>query len=75
MKKWIWLPLLLSGCVSVTPVRLPEGAHGYSLICAPHQHESASCLNKAAELCHGPYQVVSQTPQSTGELEMIVACH
>lgn len=75
MKIWILSTLLLTGCVTVSPVRLPDGTRGYSLVCAPHQHESASCMNKAAELCRGPYQVVSQTPQSTGETEMIVACH
>lgn len=64
--KWTFLLLLLAGCVTVKPVRLPDGTQGYSLNCRPGQHEWASCMNKAAELCHGPYQIVSQNSQTSG---------
>jgi hypothetical protein len=74
MKKWVWLPLLLAGCVSVKPLRMPDGSQGYSINCRPGGHEWASCMDKAAELC-GKYTIVSQNIQTNGQAEMIVACH
>lgn len=73
MKSWIWLMLLLAGCVSVRPMQMPDGARGYSLNCRPGGHEWASCMSKATELC-GTYTIVSQNIQTNGQAEMIVAC-
>lgn len=73
MKKVIWVVLLLGGCVSVSPMHMPDGGRGYSLNCRPGGHEWASCMNKASELC-GTYTIVSQNIQSNGQTEMIVEC-
>lgn len=61
---------LLLGACSHTPeaqqVHLPDGSIGTSIRC----DTTTACMNKAAEICAGPYEVVSErtgaTPGSAG---------
>ena len=46
--------LALAGCVRVSETRLPDGGTGYTLRC----RDASNCMNKAAELCNGPYQIL-----------------
>jgi hypothetical protein len=54
--------LALGGCVHVAETHLPDGNMGYTVEC----RHSSNCYNKAAELCHGPYKVLSGNTSTTG---------
>lgn len=67
MRILVLISLLLAGC-SVTPaktVRLPDGSQGYSIDCA-FMGDWASCMNKAAQICKGRYEIISQGGSSNG---------
>lgn len=71
------IALTLGGCVTVKPVQLPSGKAGHAITC----DTAARCMNEAAKLCGGPYQVIqSQTNTAIAngyggsETEMVVEC-
>jgi hypothetical protein len=49
---------LLGGCVTAKPITGPDGRQSYSVSCNGGIHDLGDCYNKAAEVCHGPYDVV-----------------
>jgi hypothetical protein len=79
--------ILLSGCVSNKPVALPDGRQGIAVDCSGVGYNWSYCMNKAADACHGPYDVVMQDGNSPGTVQvgtmavaaqnrtMVVACH
>jgi hypothetical protein len=57
---------LLSGCVTSRPVALPNGTQGYAIRCPGAARDIADCMNKAAEVCGGKYQVVDRDGNVAG---------
>jgi hypothetical protein len=51
--------LALGGCVTARPVALPNGTQGYAIRCPGGHRDIADCMNKAAEVCGGKYQVLN----------------
>jgi hypothetical protein len=49
------LVLTLASCVTSRPVMLPSGAQGFGIKCP-----GTDCMNKAAQVCAGPYQIVDR---------------
>ena len=82
MSRHIWLLIGvacgLAGCVMVKPVQLPDGRAGHSLSgCG----DLAKCMNKAAEICSGPYQVIGSQDHNVvvngyggSSVEIVIAC-
>lgn len=86
----ILIVLLLGGCVTSKPVSLPDGQVGHIISCDGGVQDISACMNKAAELCGGAYNVISQdqymigttsvvygnTATATGAIErkLVVAC-
>lgn len=73
----IGVALVIGGCVTVKPVALPSGKAGHLITCS----DSAQCMNKAAEICSGPYEIVQTQSTVAGangyigtQLEMAVSC-
>lgn len=73
----VGVSLALGGCVTVKPVQLPNGKAGHAITC----DTATRCMNEAAKLCGGPYQVLhSQTNTAIAngyggsETEMVVEC-
>jgi len=69
--------LAIGGCVTVKPVALPSGKAGHLISCS----DSAQCMNKAAEICGGPYEIIQTQSRVAGangyvgtQLEMAVSC-
>lgn len=56
----------LSGCVTARPVALPDGSQGFSIRCDGAARDVSSCMNKAAEVCGGPYKVVAGSNELNG---------
>ena len=56
--------LMLGGCVSAEAMKLPDGRTGYVIECNGGLQSMAACMNKAAEVCAGPYEVLNRD-QST----------
>lgn len=54
------LACVMSGCVTFKPVSLPNGTQGFAIDCSGGEHDISDCMNKAAEVCHGPYQMLNQ---------------
>lgn len=57
---------VLSGCVTARPVALPNGSQGFSIRCDGPARDVSSCMNKAAEICGGPYKIVTGSSESNG---------
>jgi hypothetical protein len=54
------LILTLSGCVTSRPVMLPNGTQGLAISCPGAARDVADCMNKAAHVCGGPYQMLDR---------------
>jgi hypothetical protein len=54
------IAVLISGCVTSRPVALPNGTQGYAIRCPGAARDIADCMNKAAEVCGGKYQVIDR---------------
>lgn len=54
----------LAGCVSAKPIPLPSGAQGYLITCNTEANDIGDCYKKAAETCHGPYDIVERSESS-----------
>lgn len=59
--------LLTAGCVTeaqhIHPTTLPNGKPGYVIVCNSQRYDR--CLNRAADVCHGPYTVIPERRSST----------
>jgi hypothetical protein len=78
--------LMLTGCATSDPVRLPSGAAGFALDCT-NSTTWQGCHEKARELCgEGGYQIVTQDAGVEGFIingtggtystrEMMIACN
>lgn len=70
----IILPILsalaLTACVSVEPYTAPDGRTAYLIECNGGLQSMAACMNKASELCKGPYDVLNRD-QSTAAVGAI----
>lgn len=77
MKGLVLAAALLTGCVAVKPTALPDGSRGYSLDCRGLL-SFADCMNKAAQVCGGPYTILNQERESTlfnvAGKTMLVSC-
>jgi hypothetical protein len=61
----ILVTLLLSGCATAKLVPLPNGEQGYAI---SKCDDIAECYRKAAKVCGGKYEILSQSNESTGAL-------
>ena len=50
----------LAGCVTSRPVSLPDGGRGFAINCPGVARDIADCMNEAAKVCGGKYQVVTR---------------
>lgn len=57
--------LMLAACVP-KPVTLPDGRQGYSIDCSGLCCDIGDCMNKAAKVCGGPYQILGQDSANSG---------
>ena len=66
------LTLALTACVTAKPVALPSGHQGYAIRCPGAARDISDCMNKAAEVCGGAYQIVDRESESSGGAVMPV---
>lgn len=52
---------LLAGCASSRQVTVPDGDQARLISCDSGSQTIGDCYNKAAGLCHGPYEVLDRT--------------
>lgn len=52
--------------VGARPVALPNGTQGYAIHCNGVRHDISDCMNTAAEVCGGAYQVIDRDGNATG---------
>ncbi len=62
MRSTIYVALMtLSGCVATArPVMLPNGMQGLAINCGGAHRDIADCMNKAAQMCAGPYEMLDR---------------
>lgn len=73
---------VVTGCAAtVTPMKTPEGNHGFVVECDGSASSWAACYETASKSCHGPYKVIdrneSVTPTNFGPLvrrNLIIEC-
>lgn len=71
MRCILLIPVFLVGCVSTPkPVALPSGESGYAVSCNGTRSDISDCMNKAAEICGGTYEVVNQDSSTTGAVHV-----
>lgn len=58
--------ILLTGCVTARPVALPNGTQGYAIGCPGAARDIGDCMNKAAEVCGGKYQILDHDGNVVG---------
>jgi len=56
----------VSGCVTSRPVALPNGTQGYAIKCHGAARDIADCMNEAARLCGGKYQILDRDGNVAG---------
>jgi hypothetical protein len=56
---------LLAACVTVKPTTAPDGRRAYAISCGG-PHTLGDCYDKAAEVCHGAYNVIGGESGSRG---------
>jgi hypothetical protein len=54
------LVLAIAGCVTSRPVALPDGTQGLAIRCHGAARDISDCMNEAARMCGGPYQMLDQ---------------
>ncbi len=50
--------LAASACVTSRPVALPNGTQGFAIRCPGAARDIADCMNEAARICGGKYQIL-----------------
>ena len=64
--KWIVILLgLTAGCVHYSSTVMPDGKVGYEISCNGNFLSMSDCMNKAAALCGGTYQIVGAGGQTS----------
>jgi hypothetical protein len=56
----------ISGCVTSRPVALPNGTQGYAIRCPGAARDISDCMNEAARLCGGKYQILDRDGNTAG---------
>ena len=56
----------LSACITSRPVALPNGTKGYAIECSGAARDISDCMNKAAEVCGGKYQILDRDGNVAG---------
>jgi hypothetical protein len=51
---------LIGGCVSERPIALPNGTDGWAIRCPGAPRNISDCLNEAAKICGGKYQILDR---------------
>src|SRR5579872_456489 len=62
------LVLHAAGCVSARPVALLDGTHGWAIRCPHSRHNLAACMDEAAMICSGRYDMVTSHDDQFGGL-------
>jgi|HubBroStandDraft_1064217.scaffolds.fasta_scaffold156632_1 hypothetical protein len=62
----IVLSSIVTGCVTERPVALPNGKQGYAIRCPGAARDISDCMNEAARICAGPYQIVTANGEQVG---------
>lgn len=57
---------VLSACVTARPVALPNGTHGYAIECPGAARDISDCMNKAAQVCGGTYNILDRDGNVVG---------
>lgn len=57
---------VLSACVTARPVALPNGTQGYAIECPGAARDISDCMNKAAQVCGGAYNVLDREGNVVG---------
>jgi hypothetical protein len=57
---------VIGGCVTARPVALPNGTQGYAIQCPGTARDISDCMNKAAQVCGGPYNILDREGHPTG---------
>ena len=52
--------LSVAGCVTTHPVAMPDGSQGIAINCPGTVGDIGNCMNEAAKVCGGPYQLFNQ---------------
>ena len=60
------LLVLLSGCVTARLVALPNGTQGYAIRCPGAARDISDCMNEAAKVCGGKYQILDRDGNVVG---------
>lgn len=61
MRLLLLLPVLaIAGCVSSRPVALPDGNQGFAINCPGTARDIGDCMNEAARVCGGKYQILTR---------------
>ena len=60
----IFFCFIIAGCVTATPITLPDGNAGYEIKCPGMQRTMGDCMNKAREACGGNYKVIDKEESS-----------
>jgi hypothetical protein len=51
---------LSAGCTQSRRITLPSGDQAFVVTCNTGSQDIGDCYNKAAGLCHGPYEVIDR---------------
>lgn len=57
---------VISGCVTARPVALPNGTQGYAIQCPGAARDISDCMNKAAQVCGGKYNILDREGNVVG---------
>jgi len=60
------LAVILTGCVTERPVSLPNGTQGWAVQCPGAAHDISDCMNEAARICGGRYQILDRDGSTVG---------
>jgi hypothetical protein len=66
LASYIALMVLISGCVTERPVALPNGTQGYAIRCPGAARDISDCMNEAAKVCGGKYQILDRDGNVVG---------
>jgi hypothetical protein len=58
--------LAFAGCVTSRPVALPNGTQGVAINCPGAARDIADCMNEAAKVCGGKYQILDREGNVVG---------
>lgn len=69
MKPVLAAAVFLAGCATgQRPVALPDGRQGYEANCSGTARSYSDCMNYAARVCHGPYQILDRNQYTAGAM-------